>query len=166
MVALALLALLLGQNKPVLTAKNWRHHPEIEAIRWVVREVALARKSGGVKDRHRYFPAGCHELERVLGVDGTGRSRYLKLVSRTEDITATAEAYYDGKSRLRFVLLRQRADQSPRAEPPVGLYYDESGNRIWSEGPLIRIPEGDDAWRADAEERYSAASPCDGKGSE
>ncbi len=127
-VALFLLADAGVPALPKVTAKNWEHHPQVEAARAVFTEVraALDGKTLTVRETN-----DCTQQlsSLTLATDAQGVVRSLARDYGSEDSSHRAEAYYDASGRLRFVVVTIGAVPSSWVE--ARYWLDEAGALVW-----------------------------------
>jgi hypothetical protein len=142
-----------GTVSPRITARSWRGHPSIVAIRTLVRghQVAMAQ--------HRWRPdptRRCRSAEHPLAAEAIAirdeqkRIRVYVTSSGSDDSAYRLEHHYDDAGRLRFAFGRSGAVNGSTVE--YRIYLDEWGRELWRDvrarGPgytFLRPPDFPDA---------------------
>lgn len=115
-----------------LKLEDWKHHPDVKAVREIYDEIKAGIKDNSYKSRTRKFDvesASCesHPLKsETLVSDTAGRVRLYKieqLGSHREPFTI--ERYYDSNGQLRFVFV-ERLFSNER------VYLNSAGNVFWA----------------------------------
>ena len=129
---------------PKVDAKNWEHHPRIEAARAVYAAVraALDAKALGTRE----LTDCTQEFSGFsLSTDAQGVVRLLVRDFGGGDSSQKAESYYDEQGRLRFVFVKVGA--VPSAWVEARWWLDETGAVLWKtrstggEGPTYYANE-------------------------
>ncbi len=137
-----------GNQQTPITAKNWRTHPAIKAIRTLVADIDGAIESGKwdrkTHDECESGSNGFFRQERTTTRDTTGHVRKLVVNRGGEDSADTLTHWYDGKGRLRFAYGTAGAIGDPESGGnsyiKYRLYFAEDGRLLWQdrsvEGPF------------------------------
>jgi len=126
-------------QQPV-TARNWRHHPSIRAIRGLAAATDAAIKDGEL--RAQTDSAECHGGEESvtahLFTDSSGHVRKYVLTGGSEDSAGEVWYYYDLRGRLRFTFESLRAVDGTARETRV--YFDSAGVQLYKDVRLLKGP--------------------------
>jgi hypothetical protein len=127
-IALVLLADAGVTTVPKITARNWEHHPQVEAARAVFTEVRAALDARTLATR---ATADCTQefSELTLATDRQAVVRYLFRSFGGSDSSQSVEAFYDAKGTLRFVFVKVGA--VPSAWVEARYWLDETGALVW-----------------------------------
>lgn len=123
----------LPQNPEKITSANWRKHPEIEAVRAIVRTVNESWEKREFKTSERNLE-NCEDTFtqfRRLTVDSRDVVRRYEFRYTSEDEGRTDQYYYDENGRLRFVIIEASAGNGSRLRHRI--YFDDKGRRLWEE---------------------------------
>lgn len=121
-----------------ITATNWRTHPAIKVIRYLVEanEAAIASGRWAREERATCEPPAS-ETRRTIFRDPAGRIRKFVTEGGSDDSAYRLEHQYDERGRLRFVFGRSGAFNMTVVEHR--LYFGDGGGLIWKdrrqEGP-------------------------------
>ena len=124
--SLLLALLLLGADGgvPKVDAKNWEHHPRIEAARAVYAAVRAALDAKALSTRE--LTDCTQEFSGFsISTDAQGVVRLLVRDFGGGDSSQKAESYYDEQGRLRFVFVKVGA--VPSAWVEARWWLDETG---------------------------------------
>jgi hypothetical protein len=127
-----------------VTAKNWEHHPTVEASRSVYTDVKTALDAKSLLAREK--PDCTEEFSTFfVATNGDGVVRYLRREFGGDDSSHVYEQFYDAKGRVRFVLAKVGA--VPQSWVDARYWIDESGTIAWrtrksgGEGPTYYLYE-------------------------
>lgn len=127
-----------------ITARNWRTHPAIEAVRAVVEanEAAIA-SAGWTREEKATCEPPALEIRRTVFRDPRGRIRKLVTEGGSDDSAYRLEHDYDDDGTLRFAFGRSGAINHSIVEHR--LHFREGGRLTWRdvrrEGPVYTFPE-------------------------
>jgi hypothetical protein len=119
-----------------ITLKNWLTHPKIVEVRKIVHDIDASRLTTTHRDN---LCEGVGDASRELGVDRTGKVRKLVLSAGSDDSAATETYYYDASGKLRFAF--QSGGDVHGGAFEMRVYFDASGNAIWSVNRSARTPD-------------------------
>jgi hypothetical protein len=161
MVALLTAGATMAVDQPV-TKQNWMRHPQIEAIRAIVKRVDAAVRAYRYKHEERRIKCDDGRVgnEEAVERDPSGRIRKLVRTFGSDDSAYHASEYYDEAGRLRFVFATRGAAAADSADE-FRLYYSEHGKQLWRDfrqtGPgytwiedfpdAFVVRDADEAWR-------------------
>lgn len=127
-------------GEPAITAKNWRKHPSIVAVRALYTENEKLERERKLKAER--LEISCDgpgmETERVALRDETGHIRQYLLGLGGEDSGYTVEHHYDAQGRLRFLFAKGGAVNGSAME--LRIYFDEGGQRLWEDRKRVKGP--------------------------
>lgn len=127
-----------SQDTKKITEANWQQHPEIRAIRRIVRSVDASLKQGNYKIARREFEVCPNQYFTVRRIarDSKGVVAWYEDYFEYEDGSYNFHYYYDHVGRLRFILAFARAANGTREE--LRIYFDETGKRLWKIDKLLK----------------------------
>lgn len=122
------LVLLADAGTPKVTAKNWEHHPQVEASRAVFLEVRAALDAKQLTSRQQN---DCTQEFSTFttAADAKKVVRYFERSFGGSDSSQKIESYYDAQGRLRFVFVKVGA--VPSAWVEARYWLDETGKLVW-----------------------------------
>ncbi len=111
-----------------VTAKNWEHHPAVEASRAVFTEVRAAIDTKQLTMREAQ-DCTAEFSSFTLGTTTKGDVRFFVRDFGGSDSSQRVESYYDTQGRLRFVFVKVGA--VPSAWVEARYWLDEAGTLVW-----------------------------------
>jgi hypothetical protein len=140
-----------------ITKKNWATHPKIAEIRALVQQVDEAVQAKRLKNEERTDcqMEGAGKETESIDRDASGVIRKYAHELGSEDSEYRAEAYYDEKGRLRFVLA-QRGAAANGSSGEFRIYFGEDGKKLWTD---VKEKGPGYTWQKDFPERWLVKDP-------
>ena len=127
-------------QKPAITEQNWISHPQIRAIREIVRGIDASLKRKRLKAAERRFES-CEDSYFTVRRIAKDKNRAIKWYgdyAEGEDSAWDYQQYYDSMARLRFVLVTVYAANGSREQHRF--YFDDTGKLIWNNRKRLKGP--------------------------